>query len=56
MNVAKITVGYFNVNGDGGLDEDRLCAVFDEDEGFTIIGKLSSKCLIEKTKELLINI
>lgn len=53
-SVAKITVGYFNVNGDGGLDQDRLCAIYDEEEGFTTIGKLAASSLNERTKEALI--
>lgn len=53
-SVAKITVGYFNINGDGSLDQDRLCAVYDEEEGFTLIGKQASSSLNESTKEALI--
>lgn len=35
----KITAGYFNENGDGNLDKDKLMAVYDQEEGFTIVGR-----------------
>ena len=38
--VVKITIGYFSETGDGSLDQNKLMAVFDEEEGFTVVGRL----------------
>lgn len=37
--VLKISAGYFNENREGGLDKNKLMAVYDEEEGFTIVGR-----------------
>jgi len=41
--VLKITAGYFNENGEGVLDKDKLMAIYDEEEGFTIVGRPSGE-------------
>ena len=41
--VLKITAGYFNENGEGVLDKDKLMAMYDEEEGFTIVGRPSGE-------------
>lgn len=41
--VLKITAGYFNENGEGGLEKDKMMAIYDEEEGFTIVGRPSGE-------------
>ena len=41
--VLKITAGYFNENGEGVLDKDKLMAIYDEEEGFTVVGRPSGE-------------
>ena len=41
--VLKITAGYFNENDEGGLDKDKLMAMYDEEEGFTVVGRPSGE-------------
>ena len=41
--VLKITAGYFNENGKGVLDKDKLMAIYDEEEGFTVVGRPSGE-------------
>lgn len=53
--VAKITIGYFSETGDGSLDPTRPMAIFDEEEGFTVIGRVSNNTLTAKVKSALVD-
>jgi hypothetical protein len=52
--VAKITIGYFSDTEDGSLDQNRPMVVFDEEEGFTVVGREENNTLSARVKAALI--